>query len=343
MGLFSSSLSSVRKRFIDIFSSRSNTTGSLGTASDGSSWEAVSKVIEVQDGKAVANYVPQPADGGSEYPIAVVNMPTQNNIITLEDTDVGSGVAFWVQTSSDWWMVSADSSFATIPGATNYTSAQSYTRESGYQNSYAIFTSPTAFSRAYTFINPTYTLAYVFGTTYTRPGGPSLVYSRGGRPTRYSIGFVYPYTSYQGDYARYTRSTIYSANYTGSFTTAFQVVGFTSVLVYSSSVGYTSNTEPDSFSYSAILRISRSVSDIVSEVSSSILSTTQTIKSIIVQVINNQITAKGFLEPIPVTQLGGDLTHTATGAILSTRYGISLSKSENDNDIIGSSIKIERE
>ena len=95
----------VRKIFVDIFSSRANTSGSLGTASDGSQWEAVSKVIEVQDGKAVDNYVPQPTDDGSEYPIAVINLPTQNNIITLEDTDIGSGVALWVQTSADWWMV----------------------------------------------------------------------------------------------------------------------------------------------------------------------------------------------------------------------------------------------
>ena len=341
MGLFSSSLSSVRKRFIDIFSSRSNTAGFLGTASDGSSWEAVSKVIEVQDGKAVANYVPQPSDGGSEYPIAVVNMPTQNNIITLEDTDVGSGVALWVQTSSDWWMVSADSSFTTIPGATNYTSAQSYI--GGYSSgaTYAIVFTPS-YTRAFTFRVPTYTLTYIFGYLYSRPPVPNIRYFAGGVPTRWTRGFVYPYTSFRGTYSRYTRGTVYSAVYTGSPLSGYTQSGFTSATVYSSSIGYTSNTVPESFSYSAILRISKSVSNAVSDVSSLILSTTQTIKSIIVQVIDNQITAKGFLEPVPVTQLGGDLIHTATGAILNTRYGISLSKSENDNDIIGNSIKIER-
>jgi hypothetical protein len=342
MGLFSSSLSSVRKRFIDIFSSRSNTAGFLGTASDGSSWEAVSKVIEVQDGKAVANYVPQPSDGGSEYPIAVVNMPTQNNIITLEDTDVGSGVALWVQTSSDWWMVSADSSFTTIPGATNYTSAGSYIRAYTSQATYAIVFTPS-YSVAYTFRTPAYSLSYIFGSIYSRSPFGVPVYSRGGRPTRYTRAFRFQYSRFQGNNPFYTRGTTFSATFTGSPVAGYQASGFTSATVYSSSVGYTSNTEPNSFSYSAILRISRSVSDIVSEVSSSILSTTQTIKSIIVQVINNQITAKGFLEPVPVTQLGDDLVHTATGAIINTKYGISLSKSENDNDIIGSSIKIERE
>ena len=516
---------SIRKRFIDIFSARANTTGSLGTASDGSQWEAVSKVIEVQGGKAVANYVPQPADDGSEYPIAVINMPTQNNIITLEDTDIGSGVALWVQTSADWWMVSVDSAYNTIPAATNYTSAPatfsgmaSYTMETTYSSSEAgftagdvysagvatysllpveyssgiasytagldtytssvdtysstptfssstpftslqpfssaqVFSSTTPFSsaqnyfsqnNAYTsFANFTLANSYNRWSPYTRSGSTwnSIInynrnYTRRARPVAYTasgftssqtwfsaLGNVWSRqdfwnlsqtwtstingvtasqswtsaaatytegtTTYTADPSTYTAGiTEYTAGapdyssaifYTlspgGNFSSAtaftsttpfssatpyssattfssatnyFADLVFSTLVVYSagtsytSAVAYTSNFIPESFAYSAILRISQSVSDTVSEISSSIVSAAQTIKSIIVQTSGNQITAKAFSDVTPITQIGDDLIYNATGVIINTRYGISISKAEYSNDEIGSSVKIER-
>jgi hypothetical protein len=524
MGLFSSSLSSVRKRFIDIFSSRSNTTGSLGTATDGSQWEAVSKVIEVQGGKAVANYVPQPADDGSEYPIAVIDMPTQNNIITLEDTDIGSGVALWVQTSSDWWMVSVDSAYNTIPAATNYTSAPAtfsgqvgYTMETMYSSSEAgfsagdvysmgvptysilpaeyssgttsytagldtytssvdtfsstptfssstpysslqpfssaqVFSSLTPFSsvtnyfsqnNAYTsfanftslntwnrwspytlrpasnssqtFYNRNYTrratpLAYT-GSTWSRGTGYTSVAAGWSRQDFWNLATAYTstingvtasqswtssgpfysagtttYTSAAPTYSAgtteytagldvYTGATFYTLSPGGFFSSATQFSSttpfssatpyssattfssstnyfadlvFSSGLTYSSGTSYTSAISysstfvPESFAYSAILRISQSVSDTVSEISSAIVSTAQTIKSIIVQTSGNQITAKAFSDVTPITQIGDDLIYNATGVIINTKYGISISKAEYTNNEIGSSVKIER-
>ena len=529
---------SVRKTFTDIFSARANTTGSLGTASDGSQWEAVSKVIEVQGGKAVANYVPQPADDGSEYPIAVVNMPTQNNIITLEDTDIGSGVALWVQTSADWWMVSVDSAYNTIPGATNYTSApatftgqSSYTATSAYTSDVIGYTSamqytlgPTTYSSlpleysssADTFTSgptnytsslesfsatPTFTSStpYTSGQTFTSsqaftadtPSFASANYtsavsgtyqnfvttvaSTWNRWSPYTSGSVWSsaagnsWTSASGNsftvrytksgvlggccwfrgYTRspstwfrnvvYTAGTVYSRqdfwnlnqtwtaaasgtfqnfvttaspytlagpttwtsapetftsgtptytagldNYTsaqfytssaGGFTSAIEFfsttpyssstpyssgteftsgqnyfadmlytssISYTQGSNYTSAVVYSSTTDPETFSYSAILKISRSVSDVVSEISSLIVSTTQTIKSILVQTSGNQITAKAFSDVAPITQMGSDLIYDATGVIINTRYGIAISKAEYTNDEIGSSVKIER-
>jgi hypothetical protein len=80
----------------------------------------------------------------------------------------------------------------------------------------------------------------------------------------------------------------------------------------------------------------------VSEISSAIVSTAQTIKSIIVQTSGNQITAKAFSDVTPITQIGDDLIYNATGVIINTRYGIAISKAEYTNDQIGSSVKIER-
>jgi hypothetical protein len=531
--------SSIRKVFVDIFSARANTTGSLGTASDGSQWEAVSKVIEVQAGKAVANYVPQPTDAGSEYPIAVVNMPTQNNIITLEDTDIGSGVALWVQTSADWWMVSVDSSYNTIPGATNYTAAPpSFTGQSSYNATSAYtsadesytsvsvfsagptvysglpieysssadvftsgptnytssldnfsstpnFTSSTPFTSGQTFTSSQafsaftpYSVGTNYGWTssstanppnyasnsswnrwspYTSTGfwnsGPGNVwnsalgasfsarYSKSGSLTNccWTRGFVrsattftrdtnwtrsdtfsrqdfwnlatnfvsstvnpsisysytatgnYPiagtttwtsspqtytagtptytaglnvytaaqfYTSSAGAFSSttvFSSSTPYSSatpytsgvSYTASTTYFANVLytsatSFTSGSTFTSAVAYSSTKDPDTFAYSAILKISKSVSNVVSDVSSLIVSTAQTIKSILVQTSENQITAKAFSGVTPITQLGTDLIYNATGVIINTKYGISISKAEYNNDKIAGSIKIER-
>jgi hypothetical protein len=547
LGRFSAA---VRKVFKDIFSARSNTTGSLGTASDGSQWEAVSKVIEVQGGKAVANYVPQPGDDGSEYPIAVINLPTQNNIITLEDTDVGSGVALWVQTSADWWMVSIDSAYNTIPAGTNYTSAPAtfsgqanysvettYTSLAGsftagqeysstptyslmpaeyssgvtnyfagdttYTSSTDNFSSTPNFSSSvpYTSLQPfstaqAFSVATAYSTNpvwfsnidaystasswtiaetwnrwspYTRSGSTFTGstdwtrsrswsqranfwrnYSRRARPVAYTGG---PYTiAFQNSWTSawsfafssatdftsaagnvwsrqdfwnlaqnwfsqinaysearsYTPGTVWSQgpttytpspttytagttsytagapNYTsqlfytsqgGTFSSeiAFtSVTPFSSATPYSSATSFSSSTNyfaslvfsslttftegstytsatsytsapfPESFSYVAMLKISQSISDTVSEISSLVVSTAQTIKSIIVQTSGNQITAKAFSDVTPITQLGEDLIYNATGAIINTRYGISISKAEYSNDEIGSSVTIER-
>jgi hypothetical protein len=50
VNFFSQVASSVRKRFIDAFSARTDTTGSLGVASDGSRWDATSQTIQVTSG-----------------------------------------------------------------------------------------------------------------------------------------------------------------------------------------------------------------------------------------------------------------------------------------------------
>jgi hypothetical protein len=511
---------SVRKTFIDIFSARANTTGSLGTASDGSQWQAISKIITVLSGKAVANYVPQPADAGSEYPIAVINMPTQNNIITLEDTEIGSGVALWVQTSADWWMVSVDSSYNTIPAATNYTSAPAtfsgqanYTMETTYSSSEAgfsvgdvyssgvatysilpveyssgistytagldtytssvdsysstptfssstpftslqpfssaqVFSSTTPFSsaqsyfsqnNAYTsFANFTLANSYNRWSPYTRSATSytqnfTRAYTRRASPLAYTRNYTSAYfsslgnvwsrqdfwnlaqtwtstingvtasqswtsapatytegtttytsdpttytaglTEYTAGTTEYSSATFYTLSPGGNFSSATEfssitpfssatpyssatnfssatnyfadlvfstAISYTAGTSYTSAVAYTSNYIPESFAYAAILRISQSVSDTVSEISSAIVSTAQTIKSIIVQTSGNQITAKAFSDVTPITQIGDDLIYNATGVIINTRYGISISKAEYTNSEIGSSVKIER-
>jgi hypothetical protein len=99
MGLFSSSLSSVRKVFTDTFN-RVNQTP-LGTASDGTEWENIRPGFAISSNKASAT---NPAS----YPLATVDFPSSDVRISLSGTDQGSSAALWVTDSGNWWAVGID-------------------------------------------------------------------------------------------------------------------------------------------------------------------------------------------------------------------------------------------
>ena len=90
---------SVRKRFTDTFT-RANTSGSLGTATDGSRWTAVRGVFTVSSNKA--------AGDSTSYPIATQPMPFTNSAIEINDLSQGTGAAIWVTDSGNWWAVGID-------------------------------------------------------------------------------------------------------------------------------------------------------------------------------------------------------------------------------------------
>jgi hypothetical protein len=71
------------------------------------------------------------------------------------------------------------------------------------------------------------------------------------------------------------------------------------------------------------------------------VSTASTIGSILVSILGNQITAKAYSDTNLVTQIGSDLVYTATGAVVGTQFGISISPSQYlQSDIIGTSVEI---
>lgn len=505
--------------FFDYFNLRSNTTGGLGTSSSGHDWEAVNGTINVNNGKAKATTIPTSGSSGSDYPISVIEMAQQNNIITLQDTTIGSGIALWVQSSSDWWMVSVDSAYNFIPGPINYTigpstftGQSSFTSGTAYSVAAGVFTSAIIYSQgpitfssigpsftsnvpSFTSDGPFYTSSQNFSTSipywsnqsfFSSPNtstttnyspappvftpspfssfvGPTVwsrqnSYTASAETYFSTINYVRPNVFWTAGPTTWTRTTVrtgpntYSSSYTSSrtftsggptssarsytssqtfnltqfftsnnptytqrffsvddgfqssrfsqsgvaytpgptswtsnieytgsaigyssarnFTSAvpytsainysnitqytagaqytaqdtwFSLITYTGSSTYTSAISYSSAQDPGTFSYAAILRISQSASNIVSEISSAIVSTAQTIKSIIVQASENTITARAFSDTGALTQLGSDLIHTATGAIINTRYGISLSKAEYSNDEIAASIQIESE
>lgn len=321
---FARAASSVRKRFYDNFAGRANTTGSLGTATDGSLWTATSGTLNVNTGLAKGTATATPSVGSS-YPISTVSMPTGNNTISIFDTGNGASAVIWVQSSSDWWMVSLDSTFNTIPGNTNYTSgALQWT------------SSATSYTSGAAVPGNTFTSGFV--TTYT------TVYSR----STYNIpvyGFLtkntYRVAGYSGSNFNYTAG---SQSGSAAVFTQGTVTPYTSANTpYTSGNPYTTGANATTYAYQAIVKVNKSLSNSVSTVTSAIVSTTQTIRSLLVQTTGNQITARAFSDANLVTQIGSDLVYTATGAAINTTYGISIAPTQYaQSDTIGASVNISR-
>jgi len=87
-----------RKIFKDTFD-RGNTTGNLGSASDGSLWSAIRGTFTVSTNKAVS------VDAANSYPAATVDMNTQNASISIKGSTQGSTAALWVTDSGNWFGV----------------------------------------------------------------------------------------------------------------------------------------------------------------------------------------------------------------------------------------------
>ena len=128
------------------------------------------------------------------------------------------------------------------------------------------------------------------------------------------------YTAY-GSYANYTTvatdhyTTAYSANY-GTLT------------------GYV-NTQ--------YIRIMKSVSGVITEVTNWAMSTASTIASFRVKTSGTNVTVQAYTDANLTTQLGTDQTYNVTGATTTPKYGISLKPSSlSQGYVVGTSVNITR-
>lgn len=325
IGIFTQVAASVRKRFFDTFSARSNTTGSLGIATDGSSWDAVNGTIQVTTGAATATTTPTAGSSGTAYPMATVTLPVQNNSITLKDTNEGSAVALWVQSSSDWWLVSIEGTQNTV---TNYASAQNYNYVFAQNITYG---SSTNFFASTNFFSSSSQNSFTSGTTF----------NSGFRTVGSPWSFQRFWASSPGG-----TTWAWSTNFFGS-TSTFSQSGFTSTAgsfySYASAGSFYTYAAGTTTTYNEFLRIRQSVASTVSVVTSQLISTVASIKSLLVSTSGNQITARAFSDNNFVTQIGSDLVYTATGATINTKYGLAVSPSAyNQSAIIGTSVNITR-
>lgn len=289
------------------------------------------------------------------YAYKYTNVPYGNLYSYASQYAQGSSYTGTTPTNVYYSTTGATQYYVTTVSVTPYSAVAPYSS----QNIYYAFVTPYssgAGTPTYTKLSPTYYIS-ASGTAYTSGAptytsgkdltGYTATYTSG--TTTYSIippgiySSAIPYSIVQqyafasligAPYSQYNISG-YSytfAGYTTSFTTQFSI----GATYYTYASGSTTT-------YSEYLKLKRSVSNTVSELSSTLISNTQTVKSLLVSILGNQITAKAYSDLGLVTQVGSDLVYTATGATVTTQYGIGVSPSAyNQSAIIGTSIEISR-
>lgn len=86
--------SSVRKKLKDAF--QRSDSASLGRATDGSVWSTIRGSLGISSSKATTS-------DPSQWPMAVVEMPTEDNSVTIKGAGQGAMAALWVSDAGNWW------------------------------------------------------------------------------------------------------------------------------------------------------------------------------------------------------------------------------------------------
>lgn len=385
--------------FVDNFYSRSDTSGELGTSTSGSKWSPVNGIIEVVSGVAKASTTPTAYSAGSSYPMSTVNMTDSNVEVKLSGINPGSTAAIWVQSTEEWWGITARTELQEIPGNTNYGYQYVITGNYPYTNysasNYYVYTKSNYNSYGFASYGTTNygysgTSSSTYGTTYSKVAyfvygfSKSTTYSVASYKyvatygSKYNTPYKIAYNKYTYTAANYksasnygykTNGTYYAYNvsYNKNTVTNYKTVSntvtnygynkyttanygydvYTLVNSYDgvgSNYGYgysTTGTNATTYAVKQYIDIIQSTTSAVSTISSYLVSAVQTIGSFIVSLSGNEITVKPYSDTSFVSQIGSDLVYTATGAVISTQFGISISPSEySQSDIIGSSVEI---
>lgn len=278
--------SSIRDKFIDTFN-RTDTTGNLGTATDGSLWKALRGTWKVTSNKA------QSTDAASGYPAVSVVMPNKATSIKIQGPVSGSGALIWVTDANNWWAVDLyQSTYSTPNYTTNYNGTFC---DYGYTNN------------AYYACNA-YVTNYCFATNYAGPycGAWNSNNIRNAAYCRY-----YYYNSYTYQYA--CGSSCSSSYYAPP-----------SFVCQSSSPKYTVTQTGTSYFYPQFLRVLQSVGNVVSQIASLQVSDNATIAGLKALISGTTITASAYSDANMTTQVGSNLVYNATGAAVTTEYGLVL-------------------
>jgi len=122
-GLMSNALRLITDNF-------NRTNGSLGTTNTGQSWSATRGTWSISSSQATSS------DSASTYPMATVDINSQNVTVSADIVDGGPGVAFWITDANSWWASSVN--YRSVYTSSGYYSGQTATFPGYYQNSYEI-------------------------------------------------------------------------------------------------------------------------------------------------------------------------------------------------------------
>lgn len=281
--------SSIRDKFADNFN-RADTTSDLGVATDGSLWKALRGAWKVTTNRA------QSLTAANTYPAVSVVMPNKATSIKIQGPVSGSGALIWVTDANNWWAVDLyQSTYSTPNYTTNYNGTFC---DYGYNNN------------AYYVCNANVT-NYCFATNYAGPycGAWNSNNIRNAAYCRY-----YYYNSYTYQYA--CGSSCSSSYYAPP-----------SFVCQAYSPKYTVTQTGTSYFYPQFLRVLQSVGNVVSQIASLQVSDNATIAGLKALISGTTITASAYSDANMTSQVGGNLVYNATGAAVTTEYGLVLTPS----------------
>ena len=284
-------IGAVRKAFFDTFN-RSNQSG-LGTASDGSLWDAVRGSFNIVSNKAEGQTP-------SSYPLASVSMPSEAVTINLKGVTQGSTAALWVTDSGNWYGIGIDQEPVNCNCQTcsnpGNCSSYSYQCNAYYYfcdvvgNRYCSAYSTVCSARYYNFTNQT--------------PGPCYAWTR--NCNAYNSGNCNSSNS-----TRNCNSSSYPCN-------AFNATTF-----------YQCNCQT---CYPQYIRFIQSVSNVISQIAASTVSNIVNSFRVIISAINPSKTAatatvRAYSDSNLSSQIDSDLVYTPTGVAINAKYGIMIKPS----------------
>jgi len=287
-------ITSVLSKITDSFN---RSDGSIGSTDTGQAWQATRGTWTISTNKAST------ATSPSSYPIAAVDFASPSATIEV-DVSRGSGAAFWISDSSNWWGLA---SVAAVSGSECTTYYQTYTAGgagavAGYAGQAAI-PQVTGYAGDVQYIGD-----YVSGS------GCSAYSSYTDAPYDYTpyVSCVASYTTYAPGYALVN----VVAGYAGQS-------AIPAVAAYNGSAesyGQACSAYADTYSYS--LSLIKSIANTVTTVATQALSSATA--SIRVILSGLSITATGYSASDQGGSNLGTLTNTATGATTTSKHGIIL-------------------
>lgn len=320
--------SSIRKRLLDTFD-RVNQSG-IGTASDGSIWNALRGSFSISTNKAVGV--------DSNYPMATQSLPFSNVEINLNGAATGSAAALWVTDSGNWWAVGLTQE-ATDCNCTYYYNTYYY-----YAASNCIGYTPGNYVGAYNNGNYVpasctgyYCSAYSGGqctgsvcVAYNGSNCNNYAYNATNKSTRCSGSWngsncaAYGCTSYAAYVCNATSCANYSPGYMNGNMNAAYTNAATSYY-YACNVQQSGQAGPYatcSTCYPQYIRVLQSVGNTVSTITQwSIASLASALK---IKTTGSQLTISAYSDADMVTQIGSDLVYTPTGVTVTPTFGLTV-------------------
>jgi hypothetical protein len=333
-----------RRRKVVVISSRLKAFGSFSDAF-GSSLNAAWKVLRGSwSSSSNKGYT---STGASSYPLAVVKMSKANVTAQVKSVDQGAGIAIWATDSGNWWgVVTAQQAGQNCNCQTcstcNAYQCNAYTCNAytcnAYQCNASSFTctgyacNSSSCGSYNTFYCASFNGSNCAG--YVAISGNCKAYNKAGNCNAYyystncagynssncagyaggnCAGYVCNVSGCASGYSTCNSSSCSSESCTSASCTSASC---------SSASYYSCNCAT---CYPALIRLIKSVSNVVTEVTTWAIS--QAAASLKVITNGTGITARAYSDNNLSTQIGSDLTYTATGATIDTQFGIVVAPS----------------